>query len=156
MKKEDVVGGMLASQEVFADKEEIKEVRVGLRHEVIPGDGNSQKQQDPGHVEEFQEEFWPPGKHGVPKEDAYGKGDGDEPFGQHAKAHGGIKEEKILLLFRPLKEVKGDQAGVDKEGQGHIEDANGSDDQLQGRRSQDDGCHEARSTVVHRPAQDVG
>ena len=109
-------------------KEEIKEFWITLADEIIPGHSNDQKEQDSRQVEQAQKEARPPRKQDVPKENAQGKDDGNQPLRQHAKAHGSIEKEQILLLFCPFEDIERGQARVDKERQGHIENANRRND----------------------------
>lgn len=159
---DEVVPGMEAfvhlrgeAQEVFADEEKIEEIRIPLADEVVPGHGDDQKKEDARHVKELQEEARPPAEEGIPKEDAKGEDDGNQAFRQHAAAHGRVEEKQELLVSRTLEEVKGDEAGVDEKGNGHVEDADGRNNQLQGRCRQDDGRQEPRTLVVHSPAEEI-
>ena len=135
---DEVVPGMEAfvhlggeAQEVLADEEEIEEVGILLADQVVPGHGDDQEEGDARQVEELEEMARPLAQQGIPEEDANGEDDGDEAFREHAEAHGGIEEEQVFLVFRPLKDVERDQAGVDEKGQGHVHDADRGDDELQ-------------------------
>lgn len=157
---DEVVPGMEAfvhlggeAQEVFADEEEIEEVGILLADQVVPGHGDDQEEGDARQVEELEEKARPFAEQGIPEEDANGEDDGDEAFREHAEAHGGIEEEQVFLVFRPLKDVERNQAGVDEKGQGHVHDADGGDDELQRRRSYDDGGEDPRASAVHGAAQ---
>lgn len=85
--RDEVVPGMEAfvhlggeAQEVFADEEEIEEVRILLADQVVPGYGDDQEEDDARQVEELEEEARPLAQQGIPEEDAQGEDDGDEPF----------------------------------------------------------------------------
>ena len=112
-------------------EEEIEEVGILLADQVVPGHGDDQEEGDARQVEELEEKARPLAEQGIPEEDANGEDDGDEAFREHAEAHGGIEDEQVLLLFRPLEDVERDQAGVDEKGQGHVHDADRGDDELQ-------------------------
>lgn len=144
------------AQEVFADEEEIKEVWIFLADQVVPRHGDDQEKDDARHIEEFQEEARPLAEQGVPEEDAKGEDDGNEAFCEHAQGHGTVEDEQVFLVSCPFKDVGRDQAGVDEKGQGHVHDADRSDDELQRRCSYDDGGQESCTPVVHRLSQPEG
>ena len=161
--RDEVVPGMEAfvhlggeAQKVFADEEEIEEVRILLADQVVPGHGDDQEEDDARQVEEFEEEARPLAQQGIPEEDAKGEDDGDEAFREHAETHGSVEDEQVFLVFRPFKDVERDQAGIDEKGQGHVHDADRGDDELQCRRSHDDGSQEPCALVVHGLGQPEG
>ena len=51
-KDEEMVNDYIEETKIV-DEEEIEEIRVGFRYEVVPRDGNRQEEQDSGHVEKF-------------------------------------------------------------------------------------------------------